>query len=47
LSFVSGFDGSSGTAIITSESAMLWTDARYFTQAELQIDENWTLMKEG
>jgi hypothetical protein len=25
----------------------LWTDGRYFNQAEKQLDANWTLMKEG
>ena len=32
--FVSGFSGSNGTAIITETAAALWTDGRYFTQAE-------------
>ena len=33
-----GFDGSAGTAIITSKDALLWTDARYFLQGKvLQI----------
>ena len=45
---MSGFDGSSGTGIITQNNeALLWTDARYYIQAEQQIDENWTLMKDG
>lgn len=46
-SFVSGFDGSSGTAVITHEDAALWTDGRYYLQAEKQLDSNWSLMKEG
>ena len=25
----------------------MWTDGRYFLQAGTQMDENWTLMKEG
>ncbi len=45
--FITGFTGSAGTAIITPKHALLWTDARYFQQAEAQMDENWTLMKEG
>lgn len=32
--FISGFDGSAGTAIITSKDALLWTDARYFLQGK-------------
>lgn len=45
--FVTGFDGSAGVAVITSDEALLWTDARYFIQAEEQMDDNWTLMKDG
>ncbi|XP_014641201.1 PREDICTED: xaa-Pro aminopeptidase 1 isoform X1 [Ceratotherium simum simum] len=45
--FVSGFDGSAGTAIITEEHAAMWTDGRYFLQAAKQMDGNWTLMKMG
>lgn len=46
-SFVSGFDGSAGTAIVTENEALLWTDGRYYLQAAKQIDSNWTLMKDG
>lgn len=35
--WISGFDGSAGTAIITMDHAGLWTDARYFIQAETQL----------
>lgn len=45
--FVSGFTGSAGTAIVTSSKALLWTDGRYHLQAESELDENWTLMKDG
>ncbi|KAK3095170.1 hypothetical protein FSP39_011006 [Pinctada imbricata] len=45
--FVSGFSGSAGTAIITKDKAALWTDGRYYLQAERQLDGNWTLMKDG
>ena len=37
--WVSGFTGSVGTLIITPEFAGLWTDARYWTQAEQQLAE--------
>ncbi|CAL1270903.1 unnamed protein product [Larinioides sclopetarius] len=43
--FISGFTGSSGTAVILSELAALWTDGRYFIQAEQELDCNWILMK--
>ncbi|KAI8043290.1 xaa-Pro aminopeptidase ApepP [Drosophila gunungcola] len=46
-SFVSGFDGSAGTAVVTTDSALLWTDGRYYQQAEKQLDSNWVLMKDG
>ena len=32
--FISGFTGSAGTALITADAALLWTDGRYFLQAE-------------
>lgn len=35
--FISGFDGSYGTVVIAKEDAGLWTDGRYWTQAERQI----------
>ncbi|KAM9232016.1 xaa-Pro aminopeptidase 1 isoform 3-T3 [Leptosomus discolor] len=45
--FISGFDGSAGTAIVTEQHAAMWTDGRYFLQAAHQMDNNWTLMKMG
>ncbi len=35
--FASGFTGSAGTLVITEDFAGLWTDARYFVQAEEQL----------
>lgn len=44
--FISGFTGSAGDALIGLTDAYLWTDARYFIQAEEQLDANhFTLMK--
>ncbi|XP_032229694.1 xaa-Pro aminopeptidase 1 isoform X1 [Nematostella vectensis] len=45
--FISGFDGSAGTAIVTDHKAALWTDGRYFLHAERQLDANWMLMRDG
>ncbi|CAN7990211.1 unnamed protein product [Ixodes hexagonus] len=45
--FLTGFTGSAGTAIVTEDQAALWTDGRYFLQAEQQLDSNWILMKDG
>ena len=35
--FISGFNGSAGTAVVTLSSAALWTDSRYFIAAEDQL----------
>ncbi len=35
--WLSGFDGSAGTLIVTADHAGLWTDSRYFAQAEHQL----------
>lgn len=45
--FISGFSGSAGTAIVTHDKAALATDGRYFNQASKQLDDNWTLLKQG
>lgn len=36
--WISGFDGSAGTVVVTRTQAALWTDSRYFLQAEAQLD---------
>ncbi len=38
IEFASGFTGSAGTLVITEEAAHLWTDARYFVQANEQLE---------
>lgn len=38
--FITGFDGSAGTALITLQNAYLWTDGRYTVQATAQLDSN-------
>ena len=44
--WLSGFDGSAGTLIVTPTDAGLWTDSRYFAQAERQLaGSGITLMK--
>ncbi|KAJ3382775.1 hypothetical protein HDU84_004056 [Entophlyctis sp. JEL0112] len=44
--FISGFTGSAGLAVVTLNEAALWTDGRYFVQAELQLDaRHWILHK--
>ena len=45
--FISGFTGSAGTAVISANLAAVWTDGRYYIQAENQLDCNWILMKQS
>lgn len=52
--YVSGFTGSAGTAVIFASSsgamapgARLWTDGRYFLQAEEELSDEWELMRVG
>ena len=45
--WISGFDGSAGTAVVTMDRAALWTDSRYFLAAEKQLaGTEYELMKE-
>ena len=45
--WISGFDGSAGTAVVTLHSAALWTDSRYFIAAEEQLaGTEFSLMRE-
>jgi Xaa-Pro aminopeptidase len=45
--FISGFTGSAGTAVVTAHDARLWTDGRYFLQAETESCVNgWVLMRD-
>jgi Xaa-Pro aminopeptidase len=46
LKFICGFSGSAGTALVSLDSACLWTDGRYFLQAARELEEGWTLMKD-
>ncbi|XP_057705363.1 xaa-Pro aminopeptidase 2 isoform X1 [Corythoichthys intestinalis] len=46
LAFMTGFTGSAGTAIVTPSKAALWTDSRYWVQAERQMDCNWELQRD-
>ncbi len=42
--WLSGFTGSAATLVITSKSAALWTDSRYFIQADEQLKESSILL---
>ena len=46
--YLSGFTGSAGTLAVTQDTAALWTDGRYFLQAEAELSGSGIeLMKEG
>lgn len=46
--YITGFTGSAGTALVTQNEAMLWTDGRYFLQAQDQLKGTGiALMKTG
>ncbi len=46
--WISGFDGSAGTAVVTLSDAALWTDSRYYIAAAKQLEGTpFQLMKEG
>ena len=46
--WISGFNGSAGTVVVTLKKAGLWTDGRYFLQAEEQLKNSTiTLFKAG
>ncbi|MDD7404091.1 MAG: aminopeptidase P family protein [Butyribacter sp.] len=46
--YISGFDGSAGSVVVTQNEAGLWTDGRYFLQAEAQLSGTGiTLYKSG
>lgn len=46
--YFSGFTGSAGTLLISTEEALLWTDSRYYVQAESELSKsNIELMRDG
>lgn len=46
--WICGFRGSAGVAVVSLTEAALWTDSRYYTQAEEELDcNNWLLMRDG
>lgn len=46
--WISGFDGSAGTVVVTHDKALLWTDSRYWLAAEKALEgTRYALMKDG
>jgi Xaa-Pro aminopeptidase len=46
-SWLSGFTGSNGTLVVTRDEAALWTDGRYYIQAESQLSGSEIVMMRG
>ena len=48
MQFLSGFNGESGTMVVTLDKALLWTDSRYYLQAGIELkDSTIELMRES
>ena len=45
VKFISGFSGSSATAVVTQDKAYMWTDGRYYLQAENELAQGFTMQK--
>ena len=45
--YMTGFTGSAGTAVFTQKEAYLWTDGRYFIQAEKQLEGTGILLQKS
>jgi Xaa-Pro aminopeptidase len=45
VKFISGFSGSNGLCLVTQDKAWMWTDGRYYLQAQKELEEGWTMMK--
>ena len=43
--FMSGFTGSAGVLLVSLDSAYLWTDGRYFLQAERELKDSTIFLK--
>ena len=48
MQWLSGFNGESGTMVVTTDKALLWTDSRYYLQAGIELkDSTIELMRES
>ncbi|MBQ7631434.1 MAG: aminopeptidase P family protein [Paludibacteraceae bacterium] len=48
MQWLSGFQGESGTVVVTMDKALLWTDSRYYLQAGIELkDSGIELMRES
>lgn len=42
---MSGFTGTNGTCVVTKDKALMYTDGRYYLQAEKQLLAGWELVR--
>ena len=40
MQWLSGFNGESGTVVVTLDKALLWTDSRYYLQAGIELEDS-------
>ena len=40
MQWISGFNGESGTVVVTMDKALLWTDSRYYLQAGIELEDS-------
>ncbi len=45
VSYISNFKGSNAICLITHSEALLWTDGRYYIQAEKELNKSWEMIK--
>eukprot|EP00347_Sterkiella_histriomuscorum_P001334 403372432 len=45
VKFISGFSGSNGLCLVTETQALMWTDGRYYLQAQKQLEQGWEMKK--
>lgn len=47
LKFLTGFTGTTGEAVVTTKSAALWVDARFYEQADYELNCDWRIFRSG
>ncbi|KXJ79015.1 hypothetical protein RP20_CCG001990 [Aedes albopictus] len=47
LKFLTGFTGTTGEAVVTTKSAALWVDARFYEQADFELNCDWRIFRSG
>lgn len=45
IAFISGFTGSNGIVVVSKDTALMWTDSRYYIAAEKQLEEGFSMRK--